>query len=105
MTAITCMNCGTNGEIEISGTQGDNLRANIFRYLGHNPLSGHMHYQCPACSIVLLVEPQNILMSIADPSVLLPTLPKKNRSLQNLKLIQSISCFKSLFRNRADLNA
>ncbi len=29
----------------------------LFRHLGHNPFSGDLHYQCPACGIVLLVDP------------------------------------------------
>src|SRR3989304_4198178 len=107
MATITCINCGINGEIEVSGLKGDISSTRIFRYLGHNPLSGHMHYQCPACSIVLLVEPQQILMSMVDPSLLQPTIQTKKRPWQNTKLVQSLFLLKFILRNkyRADLNA
>ena len=66
---ITCMNCGTDGEV---GTYRlpDNARpGRIFRHLGHNPFSGQMHYQCPACKGVLLVDPMTILENIMLPTV------------------------------------
>jgi len=33
----------------------------VFKHLGHNPYSGHLHYQCPSCRVVLLVPPMDIL--------------------------------------------
>jgi len=33
----------------------------IFKHLGHNPFSGDLHYQCPRCEIVLLVDPMTAL--------------------------------------------
>jgi hypothetical protein len=59
--AIVCMHCGTEGEIEVSGVNSDVPPAKIFRHLGHNPFSGHMHFRCPACEIVLLVDPADVL--------------------------------------------
>ncbi|NPU85016.1 MAG: hypothetical protein HPY65_11060 [Syntrophaceae bacterium] len=58
---IVCMNCGEAGRIEVPGCDKGTMPSSLFRYLGHNPLSGHMHYQCPACGIVLLVEPMAVL--------------------------------------------
>ena len=58
---ITCWNCGIEGEIEAQGMAGNARSTRLFRHLGHNPFSGHMHYQCPACEIVLLVDPMVIL--------------------------------------------
>lgn len=58
---IICINCGTTGEIEVNGLNADDRSSRIFRHLGHNPFSGHLHYQCPSCEIVLLVDPMSIL--------------------------------------------
>ena len=60
--AITCINCGFDGEIEVRGLY-KNISLNVFKYLGRNHLSGHRHYQCPACGIVLLVDPALIKTS------------------------------------------
>ncbi len=54
--AITCINCGFDGEIGQRGLH-KRVSSDIFKYLGRNHISGHRHYQCPACSIVLLVDP------------------------------------------------
>ncbi len=59
--AFQCTYCGLRGEIALNGlNEGDN-GARVFRHVGHNPYSGHLHYQCPACEIVLLVHPLDIL--------------------------------------------
>jgi hypothetical protein len=57
---IQCAYCGLKGKIEGS-TSSDGLEVNVFKHLGHNPFSGHLHYQCPSCSIVQLVLPMDIL--------------------------------------------
>jgi hypothetical protein len=57
---IQCVYCGLIGKIEGS-TSSDGLEVNVFKHLGHNPFSGHLHYQCPSCSIVQLVLPMDIL--------------------------------------------
>src|SRR3990172_10431227 len=59
--AIACLNCGHEGEIEVDGLANDVEPSRIFRHCGHNPFSGHMHYQCPACEIILLVDPMSVL--------------------------------------------
>lgn|GEM_PF-2464001 len=58
---IVCKYCGRAGRIEVPGRDEDLPPSSLFRFLGHNPLSGHMHYRCPACGIVLLVEPMAML--------------------------------------------
>ncbi|MCG6535538.1 MAG: hypothetical protein L7F78_12805 [Syntrophales bacterium LBB04] len=58
---ISCINCGVAGDMEISGLPPGDHPDKTFKYLGHNPLSGHMHYQCPDCAIVMLVDPLLIL--------------------------------------------
>lgn len=58
---ISCMNCGITGEIEVYSLNAHDWSAKIFRHVGHNPFSGHMHYQCPSCEMVLLVDPMSVL--------------------------------------------
>jgi hypothetical protein len=33
----------------------------LFQHLGHDPYSGDLHYQCPACETILLVDPTAVL--------------------------------------------
>lgn len=58
---IVCQRCGIEGEIEVPGLNGDTPSSPIFTHVGHNPYSGHLHYQCPVCEIVLLVDPMAVL--------------------------------------------
>jgi hypothetical protein len=58
---IQCAYCGLKGKIEGYGSESDDRGVNVFKHLGHNPFSGHLHYQCPSCSIVQLVLPMDIL--------------------------------------------
>lgn len=59
---IQCINCGFEGELGAANYifHSRNERK-IFRHVGHNPYSGHLHYQCPNCKMVLLVPPMDIL--------------------------------------------
>ncbi len=57
---MSCLNCGVQGEIEVPGLNTGKRSLKIFRHLGHNPFSNHRHYQCPACQIVLLVDPASV---------------------------------------------
>jgi hypothetical protein len=54
---ITCLYCGKKGLMGIHNEDEGDTDGRLFRYLGHNPFSADMHYQCPACGIVLLVDP------------------------------------------------
>ena len=56
MTAITCLNCGIEGVLKVSVLHNDGS-LKVFRRLGRNHVSGHLHYQCPVCNMVLLVDP------------------------------------------------
>jgi len=58
---IHCTFCGLSGEIEIRDLEAHDPQAEVFKHLGHNPFSGHMHFRCPACGIVLLVNPIDVL--------------------------------------------
>jgi hypothetical protein len=58
---ISSTYCGREGWMEISGLPDAVPESQLFRYLGYNPWSGNLHYQCPGCRIVLLVKPMEIL--------------------------------------------
>lgn len=63
---IICRRCGIQGQIEGSGLNRDAPLPNVFKHMGHNPYSGDLHYQCPACGMVLLVDPVAILDSLTS---------------------------------------
>ena len=55
---ITCLNCGCAGMLDVHHHANDVVPNNqLFKHVGHNPYSCDLHYQCPACKIVLLVDP------------------------------------------------
>lgn len=54
---ITCLYCGHKGLMDIHDEGDDVAYGCLFLHLGHNPSSGDLHYRCPACGIVLLVDP------------------------------------------------
>jgi hypothetical protein len=56
-----CIHCEFEGVLEILGSPYELPGSRIFRYQGHNPSTGYIHYQCPACDIILLVNPADIL--------------------------------------------
>ncbi|MEQ8202360.1 MAG: hypothetical protein ABRQ31_01095 [Smithellaceae bacterium] len=56
MTEITCINCGAEGVLNVHGLNNcESLK--VFKRVGRNHVSGHLHYQCPVCKIILLVDP------------------------------------------------
>lgn len=56
MTAITCIYCGAEGVLNMHGLENENS-LKVFKRVGRNHVSGHLHYQCPVCKIILLVDP------------------------------------------------
>ncbi len=54
---IQCTYCGHQGRLGKRRT-GGKQDGKTFKLIGGNPVSGHLHYQCPACAIVLLVPPE-----------------------------------------------
>ena len=58
---IACMNCGYTGMLDIHRERDVVQRDCLFQHLGHNPFSGDLHYRCPKCEIVLLVDPMAAL--------------------------------------------
>lgn len=80
-TSFSCVNCGTTGELEIAGSNTYREVDKIFRCTGHNPFSGHLHYQCPVCNMVLLVDPILLLDYIfTGESGYLPSKTKRRRA-------------------------
>jgi hypothetical protein len=58
---IVCLNCGFAGKLDIHHEKDATMKDGLFKHLGHNPYSGDLHYRCPACEIVLLVDPMAAL--------------------------------------------
>ncbi|MEN6374401.1 MAG: hypothetical protein ABFD75_06410 [Smithella sp.] len=56
MKAITCINCGVEGVLNVPGLENDGS-LKVFKRVGRNHVSGHLHYLCPVCNVVLLVDP------------------------------------------------
>ena len=54
---ITCLYCGQCGLMDIHDEKDDESNGRLFLHLGHDVFSGDLHYQCPACGIILLVDP------------------------------------------------
>jgi hypothetical protein len=66
MVGIKCIHCDCAGIIEDQGTtfngQTNDMRASrIFKHEGHNPFSGYLHYQCPECQTIILIDPMDVL--------------------------------------------
>jgi hypothetical protein len=95
---IICQRCGTEGEIKGQGQKSDTPPAHIFRYRGHNPYSGDLHYQCPVCEIVLLVDPMSVLEGLISghPSVA----AKRTGGTKNGRRDQGESLLRRLFQNQ-----
>lgn len=58
---MICMACGCRGPIGSQEVFTDNSRPDCFKYWGHNPFTGSMHYQCPECNSYLNIDPMDIL--------------------------------------------
>jgi len=98
--AIICLSCGHEGEIEVPGGHSDASPSLIFRHRGHNPISGHMHYQCPACEIVLLVDPMPVLHDDMISALTEGLLRKKADKRQISKLPHRASLLQKLRQNQ-----
>lgn len=95
---ITCLRCGIPGQIEGMGRNGDPEKAQVFRYRGHNPFSGDIHYQCPACGTILPVDPATVLDSLTSGHS--GTATAESRETPNDRRIRNQSRLAKLFRNR-----
>ena len=54
---IACMNCGHVGMLDVHYVNDVVPKDRLFKHFGHNPYSGDLQYQCPACEIMLLADP------------------------------------------------
>ena len=54
---IVCLNCGFTGLLDIHCDNDITLKHRLFSHLGHDPYSGALHYRCPGCDVILLVDP------------------------------------------------
>jgi DNA-directed RNA polymerase subunit RPC12/RpoP len=73
---IQCTYCGWKGMTGRSNKKTHNPDEQAFKYLGHNFLSGHLHYQCPDCSVVFLVPPMDIMKDDFGTGIPHASLPK-----------------------------
>ena len=69
MAGIKCINCNFVGTLEnqgitFDGKTGDMQISRGFKYKGHNPFSGNMHYQCSRCETIILVDPMDVLGAV-----------------------------------------
>jgi len=69
MSGIKCINCNFVGTLEnqgitFDGKTGDMPISRGFKYKGHNPFSGNLHYQCSPCETIILVDPMDVLGAV-----------------------------------------
>ena len=69
MAGIKCINCNFVGILEnqiitFDGKTSDIPISRCFKYNGHNPFSGNLHYQCSRCETIILVDPMDVLGAV-----------------------------------------
>ena len=97
---MTCLGCGIEGELEAHALN-DVEPSRLFRNLGYNPFSGHLHYQCPVCKIVFLVDPSNVPEEVVISSFALRR-RKKDHMRRAGKLFQMRSLLQELLQNHQE---
>jgi hypothetical protein len=85
---IICLHCGHNGVMDIHDENDVAAKDRLFLHLGHNHSSGDIHYQCPACRLILLVDPmlaleKKVIRGMPQPRTGSKTV-KRERALQGL---------------------
>ena len=58
---IICMACGYQGSFGTQEISMEGSNQACFKYLGNDPFTGAMHYQCSECKSYLDVDPVHIL--------------------------------------------
>ena len=97
---MTCLGCGIEGELEAHILH-EVEPSRLFRNLGYNPFSGHLHYQCPVCKIVFLVDPLNVWDDVViSPFALRHR--KKGHMRRAGKLFQMRSLLQELLQNHQE---
>jgi len=66
MAGIQCVYCNYIGILENQDIIFDRRTENrpisrCFKYKGHNPFSGNLHYECSRCETIILVDPMDVL--------------------------------------------
>lgn len=69
MAGIQCVHCNFVGILEhegitFDGKTGDRAISRGFKYKGHNPFSGNLHYECSWCETINLVDPMDVLGAV-----------------------------------------
>jgi len=69
MAGIQCIHCNYTGVLENQGIliedkTGDMPISHGFKHKGHNPFSGNLHYECPLCETIILVDPMDVLGAV-----------------------------------------
>ncbi|PKN76978.1 MAG: hypothetical protein CVU52_02410, partial [Deltaproteobacteria bacterium HGW-Deltaproteobacteria-10] len=59
---INCEACGCKGKAGNMFIR-DKSAEVVFTHLGHDVYTGNMHYRCPCCAALLLVDPMEMLSS------------------------------------------
>ena len=57
---IICMACKYQGSFDTQEVSIENARPDCSKYLGHDPFTSAMHYQCPQCYSCVNVDPMDI---------------------------------------------
>ena len=58
---IICMACGYQGSFDTQEVAMECSDQDCFKYLGNDPYTGAMHYQCSECKSYLDIDPMHIL--------------------------------------------
>ncbi len=97
---IICQACGCKGRAGNALSQNQS-ESPVFRYLGHDPFDGIMHYCCANCSEILRVDPMDMLTDFCVRGV--PE-PRKNPASANPKIraILQTGRILKIFPRRAD---
>lgn len=69
MAGIKCIHCSYVGVLEYQGMTFDGKTGDMpispsFKYKGNNPFSGNLHYKCPWCEKIVLVDPIDVLRAV-----------------------------------------
>jgi len=69
MAGVKCIHCNYIGTLEnqgilFDGKADDMPISRCFKYKGHNPFSGNLHYECSRCETIILVDPMDVLGAV-----------------------------------------
>ncbi|MHB8137101.1 MAG: hypothetical protein ACYDGO_01765 [Smithellaceae bacterium] len=69
MAGAKCIHCNCIGTLENHGIifnrkTDDMPIPGCFKYRGHNPFSGNLHYECSRCETIILIDPMDVLGAV-----------------------------------------